>query len=121
MTRVPKYAIKRGAVGAVITEVMRDVEGKPIPLGGKRVTLAATRSRPSQQPGEKPALSDVECRQDPNQFQNAGRVSYAFDEKTANIPAGIYNLEYKIQNEDGSVVYFPAGGYAKLTVLESLS
>ena len=107
-----EFTLKRGATGAKIEATLSDTAGA-FNLSGGAVTITVAKQ------GQTPVIDDAAC-----DIVTAadGTIKYEFDETTANIAAGEYNVEFKA-TISGEVYIFPTDKrrpYGKLIVKESL-
>lgn len=113
-----EYVLKRGEEGTVMNFTLRDENG-PVNLTGWTVTVTA------QLGDEDPAIEGASCTLAANQSTTGkGKASHTFTNETADIPAGVYRLEFKGVSAGGAVYYFPkakGATYATLIVQEPLA
>lgn len=115
------FTVKRGAVGTVLNFRLLDADKLPFALTGL-LTLTARKGRQS------PVIEDAPCVIGSNQQFAAASVStssFVFNDESANVRAGEYNLEFShLDTLSGAVTKFPVNSkqpYAKLIVHEALS
>lgn len=119
MSKTPStFILKRGAGGATLNFKLFDERRQPVRLDGCAVTVTARKN------GASPVLENLPCAVGTNQrFDGAGFASFKFDENSARIPAGKYDLEFTVTDADGGRRKFPntqKQPFAKLIVQESL-
>ncbi len=115
------FAVKRGAVGTVLSFRLFDADKLPFTLTGL-LTLTARKGRQS------PVIEDAPCNAGNNQqfgSTAAGLAYFKFDGEAASVPKGEYNLEFShLDTVTGTVTKFPTSAkqpYAKLIVHDALS
>lgn len=113
-----EYVLKRGEKGTVMSFTLRDESGL-VNLTDWTITLTA------QLGDEDPAIVSAACDVAGSQTTTGkGKASHTFTEETADIPAGVYRLEFKGVTPAGDVYYFPkakGATYATLIVQEPLA
>lgn len=113
-----EYILKRGEVNTLLEFTLEDEDG-PVNLSGWTVTVTA-----KAKTGGTKVIDNGACTLLPNQSTtDKGKGYYTFNSTTANIAAGVYDLEFKGVAPGSRVAFFPKDQYepyARLRVIESL-
>jgi hypothetical protein len=112
-----EYVLKRGEVGTLLEFTLKDADGA-VNMNGWTVTVTARRG------SNDPVIDNAACTLVANQpTTGKGKGSYTFTNVTANIPVGVYDLEFKGVAPGGIVHYFPKSRderFASLLVINPL-
>lgn len=113
-----EFIMKTGSVGTVMNFRLSTHYGA-VRLVGATVTVTIRNANTGDV-----CVKDGHCEIHANPFQNTGIAAYVFDETTANLPEGSYQMEFVVTYASGKTEYYPTSefiNFAKLTIKPNLT